>query len=232
MLAGAAAATGTSVIIDVFRAFSCEPILFYLGASEILLEADIPKCLEMRNAAVLVGERDGFPIPGFDISNSPIEALRKGPTFFDGRRVVHRTTAGVTGALAAMEKSEEVLLASFLIAGATAEYIRKKAPNRVSIVAMGTRAVETSPEDEFCAEYIESLLRGRPYNHLGAVREILEHESARKFLRGDASYFPPEDPAICLQRDLFQFAIRAEKQNGYVRAVPITIDPLPSKPRN
>jgi 2-phosphosulfolactate phosphatase len=76
--AGAVAATGTSVIIDVFRAFSCEPILLYLGASEILLEADIPTCLEMRNEAVLVGEQDGFPIHGFDISNSPTEALRKG----------------------------------------------------------------------------------------------------------------------------------------------------------
>ena len=213
------------MIIDVFRAFSCEPILFYLGASEILLEADIPRCLGMRNEAVLVGEQDGIPIPGFDISNSPIEALRKGRAFFNGRRVVHRTTAGVTGALAAMEKSEEVLLASFLNARATAEYIREKAPDTLSIVAMGTRAIETSPEDEFCAEYIESLIRGKPYNHLDAMREILEHESARKFLCGDTSYLPAEDPAICLQQNLFHIAIRAQKQDGLIRAVPIPIQP-------
>jgi 2-phosphosulfolactate phosphatase len=218
---GAEAATGTSIIIDVFRAFSCEPILFYLGAREIVLEANILKCLSMRKDAVLVGEQDGFPIPGFDISNSPIEALRKGREFFEGKRVIHRTTAGVTGALAALDKSDEVLLASFLNARATALYVLAKAPETVSLVSMGTRSIETSPEDERCAEYIESLLLSRPFDHIEAAREILEHESTQKFLKGGKSYFPPEDPVICLLRDIFDFAIRAEKRDGMVKAIPI-----------
>ncbi len=177
----------------------------------------------MRNEAVLVGEADGIPIPGFDISNSPIEALRKGRELFNGKRVVHRTTAGVTGALAAMESSDEVLLASFLTARATALYVQAKAPEKVTIVAMGSRSIEKSPEDECCADYIENMLRGQPYDHLNALQKILEHESAQKFLRADTSYLPSEDPVLCLQRDLFDFALRAEKRDGFVYAVPLRV---------
>jgi 2-phosphosulfolactate phosphatase len=35
---GALSARGTTVIIDVFRAFTCEPLMYQLGAERILLE--------------------------------------------------------------------------------------------------------------------------------------------------------------------------------------------------
>jgi len=218
---GSQAAEGLAVIIDVFRAFSCEPLMFHYGAREVILEGDVDKCLAMRSGAVLVGERDGLPIPGFDLTNSPFLIIKKGRPFFRRKKVIHRTTSGVTGALAALERSDDVLLASFLTARATAEYIRHKAPETVSIVAMGNRAVSKAAEDEFCADYIESLLTGKPYDHLKAVQEILRHESARKFLRGDKSYYPREDPLICLQRDLFDFTLRAERRGDLVAATAI-----------
>lgn len=215
---GSRAAEGLAVIIDVFRAFSCEPLMFHYGAREVVLEGDVRKCLAMRSGAVLVGERDGLPIRGFDLTNSPYLIIKKGRSFFHRKKVIHRTTSGVTGALAALEKCDEVLLASFLTARATADYIRSKAPETVSIVAMGTRAVLKAPEDEFCGDYIQSLLTGEPYDHVKAVREILGHENARKFLRGDKSYYPREDPVICLQRDLFDFTLRAERKGDLVTA--------------
>jgi 2-phosphosulfolactate phosphatase len=215
---GSRQAQGTAVVIDVFRAFSCEPLLFHYGASRVILSDDIPGCIAMRGEAVLVGEQNELPIPGFDLTNSPFMIMQAGSALFRGRTVIHRTTSGVTGALAALANAEEVWLASYLTARATADHIRRKAPALVSIVAMGIRSVERAPEDECCGDYIESLLTGKPYDHLKALDEILRHETTRKFLRGDRDYLPKEDPAICLQRDLFDFGLRAVKKNGLVLA--------------
>jgi 2-phosphosulfolactate phosphatase len=216
---GSLAAEGMAVVIDVFRAFSCEPLLYHCGAREIILESDIERCLEMRDGAILVGERDELPIPGFHLTNSPFLIMERGRRLFEGQKVVHRTTAGVTGALDALERCDDVVLASFLTGRATAEYVKHRAPAVVSIVAMGIRTLEKAPEDEYCGDYIESLLTGKPYDHVRAVHEILNHETARKFLRGDKTYLPREDPVICLQRDLFHFAVRAERCGDLVAAV-------------
>jgi 2-phosphosulfolactate phosphatase len=213
---GAEGVRGTAVIIDVFRAFTCEPLMFHYGAARVVLEADPERCLENRGDALLVGERDELPIPGFDLTNSPFLIMSRGRSCFEGRTVVHRTTSGVTGAVAALRTAEEVLLASFVNARATAEYIRRRAPRSVSIVAMGIRSKQKAPEDDACGDYLECLLTGRPYDHIEATRAILSHETAQKFLRGDKEYLPREDPAICLQRDLFDFALVAVKRDGLI----------------
>ena len=123
---GSQAATGIAVVIDVFRAFSCEPLLYHYGARRIILEGDINKCLARRGDAVLVGECNEVPISGFDLTNSPFVIMQHGRAFFEQRTVIHRTTSGVTGALAALENSTEVLLVSFLTARATAGYIKSR----------------------------------------------------------------------------------------------------------
>jgi 2-phosphosulfolactate phosphatase len=220
---GAAAARGTTVIIDVYRAFTCEPLMYYLGASHVLLEAHIDRCLSFRGQYLLVGENNELPIDGFDLTNSPSLILAKGRGFFTGRTVLHRTTSGVTGAAIALPHADEVLLASFANASATAYYIRQRHPELVSIVAMGIRSERPAPEDEWCGAYIESLLCGKPYDHVEAMRQILNHESAQKFLRGDKPYLPKEDAAICIQRDLFDFALRAEPHNDLILARKVTV---------
>ena len=221
LLEGAKEATGIAVIVDVFRAFSCEPVLHALGAERVLLEADVEKCLAMRGRAVLLGELGGEPIEGFDLPNSPYFILRKGADFFRGRPAVHRSTAGVCGALAAMAQADEVMLTSFMTARATAKYIKERRPRCVSIVAMGDHRRVEVPEDLRCADYVDSLLSGRPYDHLAATDEILSNDSAQKFLRGDQPQYPREDPALCLQRDLFDFALRAERRDGSIEAVKV-----------
>ncbi|MCP5426154.1 MAG: 2-phosphosulfolactate phosphatase [Gammaproteobacteria bacterium] len=220
---GAEAARGTTVIIDVYRAFTCEPLMYYLGASQVLLESHIDRCLTFRGQHLLVGEENELPIEGFDLTNSPSLILAKGRDFFAGRTVLHRTTSGVTGTLIAHTHSDEVLLASFANAAATAYYIRQRHPELVSIVAMGTRSEKPSPEDEWCGAYIESLLCGKPYDHIEAMQEILTNETAQKFLRGDKPYLPREDAALCIQRDLFDFALRAEPHNGLLLARKVKI---------
>lgn len=218
---GAEDASGLAVVIDVFRAFTCAPLMLHLGAARLIVDADIPSCLEWRGRAVLVGERDEEPIEGFDYTNSPWQILAAGRAAFAGRTVVHRTTSGVSGALIAAERCDEVLLASFVTARATADYIRCRRPAVVSLVAMGIRSRTPAPEDERCAERIEAHLTGAPCDRLGAVAEILGHETARKFLRGDKPHLPREDPILCLQDDLFDFALRLERRDGVAEAVAV-----------
>jgi 2-phosphosulfolactate phosphatase len=216
---GAADATGDAVIIDVFRAFTCEPLMVHLGAARIILEAEPERCLAYKPDAILVGERNEVPLPGFDLTNSPSLILKTGRPLFAGRTVVHRTTSGVTGALAALERADRVHLASFINARAVVKAIRRHDPAVVSIVAMGIRSLAPAPEDEACGDYLEHLLTGRPFDPLAALATILAHETAQKFLRGDKDYLPKEDPALCLQMDLLDIPLAAVRRDGRVEAV-------------
>jgi 2-phosphosulfolactate phosphatase len=221
---GAEEASGTAVIIDVFRAFSCEPLLFHFGAGKIILESDPARATALKRTHpeyLLVGEVNEVPLEGADLGNSPSEIVLKGEAYFKDKIVVHRTTAGVTGATAALAKAQEVLLASFLTAKAVAAYILKKNPSRVTLVAMGERAANPAPEDEGCADYLEHLLTGKAHNPVETLKSILFQPTAQKFIQGTKSYLPREDPVFCLQRDLFDFvlAVRREEDELVVAKV-------------
>jgi len=213
---GAKEARGLVVIIDVFRAFSCEPMFFHFGAKKVILESDPVKAITIKKQFpefILVGEVNGVPIEGSDLGNSPSEVVLKGEAFFKGKTVIHRTTAGVTGAAAALERADEVLLGSFLMAKAIAGYIKSKKQDRVTLVAMGDRARKRAPEDEACADYLEHLLSGKPYDHLRSLKKILFQPTAQKFIRGTKAYLPREDPIFCMQRDLFDFVLTVQRKN-------------------
>ncbi len=79
---GALAARGVAVIIDVFRAFTCAPLLFSMGVEKLFLIATPEQAFALKEKdrdLILVGEVSGIPIKGFDFGNSPSEILRKGP---------------------------------------------------------------------------------------------------------------------------------------------------------
>jgi len=219
LLPGAQAAKGLAVVVDVFRAFTCTPLLFSLGLEQSILVATPEEALALKTqdaSLVLAGELKGIPIEGFDLGNSPSQILRKNPTFFKGKTAVQRTSSGVQGAIAALGGADEVLLASYSLASATAHYILSNLPKRVSIVAMGVQLKEKAPEDEWCARYIAHLLGAADYNHNEALRDILFQETTQKFLRNDSPEFPPEDPILCLQRDIHDFVLKASREGDLV----------------
>ena len=220
-LEGARKAKGFTVIIDVFRAFSCAPLFFYLGAKKVILESDPEKARTLKSeipGSILVGEVNEVPIEGGDMGNSPSSALRKGRAFFQGKTVIHRTTAGVVGVHEAARHCKTIVLGSFVMSRAIARYILRSGAQEVSLVAMGTRGMAPSPEDEACAEYIEHLIIGTPYDHVGAMERIMFHESTKKFIMGTKPYLPREDPIFCLRRDVFDFVIIAEEKGGLLEA--------------
>lgn len=217
---GAREARGLTVIVDVFRAFTCAPFFFYFGAGEVILEADPDRATAMKRKNphyILVGEINEVPIEGADLGNSPTEIVRMGEGYFCGKTVVHRTTAGVTGVSAALEQADEVILGSFVMAGAVSRYIKQKSPALVTIVAMGDRAQKKALEDEACADYLEHLLTGSPFDPVRALKEVLFQSTAQKFITSEKKYLPREDPLFCLQRDLFDFVLIARKRDERIR---------------
>jgi len=128
--------------------------------------------------------------------------------------------------LAAAAHAEQVILGSYMTASATAAYIRDHAQvdalvrgheTTVTIVAMGSEGVRPSVEDERCGDYLDHLLRGGGYDHLGAVWECMNDPEIAASLRGEHDYRPKEDIVLALQRDLFDFAMIGRREDGHVR---------------
>ncbi|HEY8656588.1 MAG TPA: 2-phosphosulfolactate phosphatase [Candidatus Limnocylindria bacterium] len=208
-LEGAREATGTAVIIDVFRAFTTAAFAIAAGAREVILVADHEQALALKAddpTLFLTGEIGGRPIPGFDLGNSPsrIERLDLG-----GRRVVQRTSSGTQGVVAAVG-ADEVVLGSLVIAGATARYLRDRA--LVSLVATDI-ARPDAREDEICAAYLEALLLGQP------------PPSTAVALTGDAEewpdWFPRRDAELACELDRFAFALPVVREDGLLIARPV-----------
>jgi len=208
LIEGAKRAQGLAIIIDVFRAFTVTPIFFYLGARNVIFVRNI----------VLAGEVNEQLIPGFDLGNSPSELIRKPKGFLKEKIVVQRTTAGVTGVISALAQAEIVIPGSYVMAKAISRYILSQdpLPEVVTVVAMGRRGITKSPEDEGCADYLEHLLKGSNYHSLETLKNIVFNEAAQKFIRGDKTYLPREDPLFCLQKNLFDFVLVAVKEDGLV----------------
>ena len=93
--------------------------------------------------------------------------------------------------------------------------IARQAP-QVSLVAMGWNLEVIAPEDECCARYIAHLLRGDPYDHNQALREIIFNETTQRFVNGRHPHFPPEDPILCLQRNTYDFVLEAHREGELI----------------
>lgn len=210
-LEGARAAEGLCVIIDVFRAFTVECFLSQMQVKDIFPVGEIEECFALKRQHpeyVLVGERGGVKVPGFDYGNSPTE-ITLGPDL-TGRSVVHSTSAGVQG-IANATGASEVMVASLVNARAVARYIKQKNPDVASIVAMGLDGKEDTDEDLLCASYIRDLLEGREPNIHQQIRQI-QFTSGRKFFvrRADGA-FPEPDFFMCLVPDMFDFVLTVDR---------------------
>lgn len=208
---GAAAARGTTVIIDVFRAFTLECYLFARGAKKIYPIGSAGFALACRQKdpqLVAFGERGGAKIEGFDFGNSPSEL---GEVNLDGKSCIHTTSAGTQGIVRAQHASE-VVCASLVNAKATARYVAAQNPREVSLVAMGNAATSSAEEDLLCAEYIKALLEGREFD-VRPQAEALATTAGAKFFDPARPEFPEADFPLCVDCDRFDFAICVRKES-------------------
>lgn len=214
LIEGAKQAEGLTVIIDVLRAFSLECYLFQSGASKIIPIGNIDKAYEMKRENpdyILVGERGGKMCEGFDYGNSP-SAFEH--VSLNGKTIIHTTSAGTQG-IANATGATEIISGSLVNAKAVAEYIRRKNPEVVSIVAMGNGGVREAKEDVVCAKYIKSMLDGTAYDIVSEVAK-LQFDGGQHFFNPDTQdVFPEPDFWLCMKYDRFPFVLQLNQdKNG------------------
>lgn len=213
LLEGARNASGLTVVIDVFRAFSTACYMVGKGAGPIYPVGDINRAFELKNSfpeALLVGERNEQPPAGFDFGNSPAHLLK---AEIAGRPVIHTTSSGTQGLVNA-SRADEVITGSFVNAGAIIRYIRSKNPDHLSLVCMGYACQYPTDEDTFCAEYICNELTGRETDWPSMVHRMRHGSGARFFEENSQKWAPAEDFDLCLDRNRFSFVLKAVDEDG------------------
>ena len=208
LLPGAAAATGLTVIIDVFRACSVACYAVAAGAERILPVDSVEEALALKAAHpdyLVMGERNCLRPAGFDFGNSPTEVRDQDLT---GRTMVHATSAGTRGLFAAMGAADRVLTCSFPNVTATAAAIATASPETVSIVAMGKAGQTPAPEDKLCAMYLANILQDVP-NVFETIPRFLRASDSAKIFFGDTAIVPETDFELCLNLDAFDFFLEA-----------------------
>ena len=221
---GAKQAEGLAVIIDVFRAFSLECCLYDRGAARVHPVGSIEEAWRLKKAHpeyVLIGERKGKKCEGFDFGNSPSTVPKEA---VQGKTIIHTTSAGTQGIINAT-KADEIITGSLVNAAAVAAYIRKRKPEKVSLVCMGNNGVTLAPEDELCAEYIKSILEEHPLTDLRERTLALRERGGKHFFDPDnQEVFPEADFWACIRCDMFPFVLRVVREDGLLRSVVTPIE--------
>ena len=159
-----------AVVIDVLRSTTTMIHALASGCTAVrpCLEVDEARELagQMRAGRVLLGgERDGRPLPGFDLGNSPRVYTAKACC---GTTLVLTTTNGTRACFRAAE-AERVLIAGFVNYSAVCEQLRLD-DRPVHLICAGTDG-EVALED--------TLLAGAFVDFLCEVSEVRLNDSAR-----------------------------------------------------
>jgi len=206
-------ATGTVVVIDVLRAFSTAGYAFAARAPSITLVATIEEAFAIKERipeALIMGEVDGLPVPGFDFGNSPAA--------FDhldlaGRRMIQRTSRGTQGIIRS-RRADCLFACSFCCAGATARLIRRQSPERVTFVVTGSGPEGRGDEDAACADFLEALLERQTPDPAPFIGRVYDSPAGRRFVDPAQPDFPLEDLEYCVRVDCFDFAMPVARRDG------------------
>jgi len=208
---GAAGVSGSTVVVDTFRAFSTAAYLVDRGVDHIVLAETLDEARTRAQKiadAILCGEDGGRRPADFELGNSPVEV----GAFPDlaGCTVVMRTTAGTRTVLRALQSgADPVFAASLVVAGATASAVRRSP--RVTIIASGLGGASIADEDEETADLIADRILGRT-DDPHRINCVRSGEGATR-LRS-TPWIDPEDLERCLEIDRFSFALRAGLEDG------------------
>jgi 2-phosphosulfolactate phosphatase len=222
LLEGAREATGLTVIIDVFRAFSTACYAIVQGAGRVYPVGTIEEAFLLKKRfpeALLMGERLERKPEGFDFGNSPT-IIRKAP--LAGKPLIHTTSSGTRGIVGAT-RAGQIITGSFVNAKAIARYIKKCAPEQVSLVCMGYACEYPTDEDTLCAVYIRNELLGLPSDWDVMRKTIREGTGARFFDAVSQEWAPSTDFDLCLDRDIFDFVLKVEREDDilYLKKIEI-----------
>ena len=199
-----------AVVIDVFRAFTTGAYVMANGADTIYPVATVEDAFELKRQHhdwILMGERGGKQVAGFDFGNSPYDVK---DVDFTGYSVIQTTSAGTNGLFNAYG-ADEILPGSFVMADAIVDYIKNRNPDEVSIVAMGWGGLENAPEDESFADYVAGKLKGEKPDFEAMKRRIRAHPQGAKFFDKTQTVFKEGDFHCAMDLNRFDFCLKLVK---------------------
>lgn len=214
-------ATGLTVVIDVFRAFSVEAYLVSQKAEKIIPvgEKEIAYDFKKRDSnVILIGERMGVKLPDFDYGNSPTQIEN---VDFSNKIVVHTTSAGTQGLVRSIN-ADEIITGSLVNAHAIVEYIKQNNYQEVSLLCTSWQNPDYEDEDTICANYIKAMLEGKEYDINGEIGKLRTTGGAKFFKEELKEVFPQKDFELCTRLNIFNFVLKYEKiseQYGVIRRI-------------
>ena len=204
-------ASGIAIIIDVFRAFTVEPIIIKNGAEKLIVIGDkeIAYNFKKENSNyILIGERNGIKLPEFDYGNSPSQIEK---IDFTNKVVVHTTSCGTQGIVNSIN-AKEIITGSLVNISAIVKYIRNRGYDDISIVTLAKPGSNPFEEDQLCAEYIKAKLENKSTDEFNTRILNLKYTSGAKFFDDELQeIYPKEDFYLCTDIDKYDFILKAKK---------------------
>ena len=116
-------------------------------------------------------------------------------------------TQGIVNA----KNADEIILGSFVTANAVINYLLKKKPHHISVVALDGKG----SEDDIFADYIINTLKGKTNPDIKTiVNSLKNHHASNRFLNPKITEFPKDDFYLCLDLDKFNFVVMAVKDEN------------------
>ena len=151
-------------VIDVLRASTTIAVALANGARTVVpfesSDEAITRSKQLeRDQVLLAGERKNFPIPGFDLGNSPVEFTQSRVA---GRNVFITTTNG-TRALTSLQGARDVVVASYVNHAAVTAMLRAAARESDILIVCAGDEGHFSLEDGACAgRYVRTITDQNP----------------------------------------------------------------------
>lgn len=195
------------IAIDVLRAFTTACYAINNNPKDYIIVGDINSAYRLKkqdSEYILIGERDGYSLPGFDYGNSPSEIRN---IDFSNKTLVHTTTLGTNGIINALKHTEKVVTGSFVNAKAIINYIKQENPGYVYLFC--TSGTSSDNEDLMLAEYLKGYFENNPLDMDSIRKKLIEGSSGLMYLHNPRTKYSKSDFFLSLEPDKFDFVIKA-----------------------
>ena len=194
------------VLIDIYRSTTTMPLMLKRGANRIIPVSSVSVAKKIKSDNpdyVIAGERYGFKVPGFQMSNSPYEVMN---TELAGKTVIFTSTNG-TRVLNKIKESEAIFICSYINIFATLPLLKKF--DAIDAVLSG-RPDGYADEDYYFGMFVKDYLEkgNEKFDYYVDLTRKGQGTKRLTLIGGK------KDVEICLQRDLVSFPVVYE--NGAI----------------
>ncbi len=191
--------TNPKVLVDIYRSTTTLPLMLERGVTKIFPVSSVSEARKMKKESpdyIIAGERYGFKVPGFQMSNSPYEVMNSN---LKGKIVIFTSTNG-TRVLKKIKDSEIVFISSYANIYYTFPFL--KVFEKIDIVLSG-RPDGYADEDFYFGKFVKQYLE-EGVDKFDECIELTRNGQGTKRLTMIGG---GKDAEICLQRDTAKFPV-------------------------